>query len=788
MLKKALSLFLLLNFFSSLHALEIFINSADEEHERYSILHLKNKNNFLCQEIKDDFGVVTKIVCAFTKRPQVKIKKLQSDFFKIDTTIDKDTFFLIIIPHLQLKLIPVLFNLNVDNTIYQPNATMSNHWTIVGFKEKLPIIREKKKLEMSIDFPYYSDVNKFPYVGGLDLKGNPIHIEKVEDVTDYLKIKKFFKEKKYDKVMELIDEILDAYPNSLFKAEFLYYKMKAFNKLDNSESIIDISKIYLREYSSDENIPEVLSLTAKAHSNIGLNIDADYFFDRLFSEYEKSVFTQWGYIYKGEMLEESGGTKVAISFYEKALNETQNIDVAATAAYKLAHIHLAYSYEKSAEYIMKIIGAKPEFFNNDFKTSKNMMDTFAEREDYLTASEIAKALYEAVTMVSDDYEILVKDRALWLAKTIQTKKALKALSKYAKEFPDGDFINEIDVAKDAMFFDTEELNDSKKLQEYDKLIEEYNENATGKRATYEKAKLLLNMNKYYEVLDMKDEILNLDENEYKDLELIISDSVVGAMQESLKDKKCEDVLLLFNEYNQTLEKKWDNGMYMCAIKGGELELAKSIAFDNLKYEKFDLRKKWLYRYIQVEYKIGNNQKVIDASKDLIKLIEEDKKSPYLEVYRHIFDAYLRLDDTENMILFIIKIENIYGVSYKDLDRYVALMTLGNDRKDNVMIIKYGSIAYTIQVDTKSYPQSPLVEFTLYQAYIEQENFDKALKTIKSLDDVKLSKKRRARQKYLLGTVYSKLWRDEDASKAYEEAIKADFTSPWAKLAKSAKEI
>jgi len=37
-------------------------------------------------------------------------------------------------------------------------------------------------------------------------------------------------------------------------------------------------------------------------------------------------------------------------------------------------------------------------------------------------------------------------------------------------------------------------------------------------------------------------------------------------------------------------------------------------------------------------------------------------------------------------------------------------------------------------------------------------------------------------------VYSKLWRDEEATKAYQESIDADSTSAWAKLAQGAKEI
>jgi hypothetical protein len=50
----------------------------------------------------------------------------------------------------------------------------------------------------------------------------------------------------------------------------------------------------------------------------------------------------------------------------------------------------------------------------------------------------------------------------------------------------------------------------------------------------------------------------------------------------------------------------------------------------------------------------------------------------------------------------------------------------------------------------------------------------------------LKKNQRARQKYLLGSVLAKLWKDAEADKAYQEAIDADPASAWAGLAKSAK--
>ena len=780
-----LLLFLSTNF---LFALEISINGAKEQHQKFSTLHISDDKNFVCQAIKDDYEITTKIVCAFSKRPTKSVKKLQNNFFKIDTIIKKKTFFLVITPFHKIKLMPVVFNLTTDETLYQPAVDVSKHWMIIGYSNKLPLINNKLKPEIAINFPYYSSKDKLPYVGGLDIKGNPVYIKKVDDVADYLKIKKFYKEGNYKYAIDLIDEILGAYPNTLFKAELIYYKIKVYNELKNYENILDISKIYLREYSSDENIPEILSLTANAYSKIGQNTDADYFFDRLFSEHEDSIYTQWGYIYLGEMLEASGGTSKGIKFYKKALNETQDIDVATTAAYHLAQVKISNSLDESGKYIRKIIKAKPSYFTNDIRTSTEMMYTFADGAKYETASVIAKAILDEMNRQDDEYEALMQHRALWLAKTDKKTEALGAINDYLKMYPDGTFIDEIQIAKDELFFDTSDLNKSAKLAEYDKLILDYPNDSIGDRAVYEKAKLLLENGMFSDVLYSKNQLLNLNEEVYTDLDTIITDSAIGVMKNSLENRECQEVLNISNEYNITLSNKWDDGIYECSMMGGDYQLAKRVASENVKSKNLDERKKWLYRYIKIDFAIGNYSDVIDASKDLISLIDNVQTSKYQDVYRYLFDTYHRLEKSDDMISAIVDVQKVFGLDYKDLDRYASVMTIGSDKKDDNIVIKYAEEVMKIQKSSSSNPQSPFVEFTLYQSYTNKENYNSALEVIKSLNAVELNKSDRARQKYLLGTIYAKLWRDKEAIKAYQESIDADSTSAWAKLAKGAKEI
>ena len=770
----------------NLFALDISLQGAKENFKTYSILHLQDKDSFLCQEIKNDFEAVTKIVCAFSKAPSQKIEPLQNDFFKIDTKSKNKTFFIIITPYKKMKLYPIVFKLYLEDDVYQADVKLANHWMIVGYDEKIPYTDNDDISDISINFPFFLDKDKLPYVGSLDLKGNPVYIKEVGDVSSYLKIKKYFKNKKYEKCLELIDDVMYEYPNSLFNAELLYYKIIVNAELKNHDSVIELSKIFLREYSADNNVAEVLALTAKSYFLNGLNSQADYFFDRLFSEHSDSPYAKWGYIYKGEMLEESGNFTKAVFYYKKALNETDDIDIAATAAYRLALYYIDNVKKKEAnEYVMKIIKAKPEFFAKNYKTSLTMMQSFADVGEYLSAASIAKALLDNIDVNYDEYESILKNRALWLAKTTHKKEALVALNEYLKKFSDGMYESEVQVAKDGLFFDVNDENLTSKLATYDSLIETYRADTIGNRAIYEKAKLMLKNEMYREVLAFKDEILSLDKEQYKDIDEIINDAALGAMQMALDKKECKNVLDISSEYAISLSDNWDDGIYECAMKGADFTLAKKVADKNLKSKDLEIRKKWLYRYIKIDFATGNYSDVVKASNELITLIDNKKYMEYKDIYRILFDTYERLENDDKMIDTMDKLQKVYKTNYMDIERYMAMVSLGSQRKDDNLVIKYANEVMKIQYSSNSYAQSPFVEFTLYQSYINKQDYTQALRVIKSLDKIKLKSSERARQKYLLGSVYEKLWRDEDAQKAFQASIKADKTSPWAKLAKSA---
>lgn len=770
------------------YALEVSVDIAKDNFQKYSVFHLQDKNQFTCEAIHDDFGESKQVVCAFSKKPVQHIKQFSNEFFTVTTLLKKGTFFLSIKPKYKMQLFANVFDLTKESAVYTADASLSQEWFVVGYKKKMPLLQHKEHSDLALNFPVYLEKDKMPYVGSLDIKGNPVFIKKVEDVSEFIKVKKYFQEKNYDRCLEITQDILEKYPNTLFKSELLYYEIKIYFELQDYDNVIDKSKTFLREFSADHNVAEVLSLVSYAYGKTGLFSDSDYFFDRLFSEHKGSKYAQMGYIYKGALLEEAGGSKEAEKFYKKALYETQDIDVAVEASYHLAMLKLQIKAKDSVPYFDKILKAKPSFFKEHFQDSMKLVKTLASYSLYDTAAKIVDVLLQSIDPTYDEYEELLAYKGLYLAHTDKKKEALTALNDYMKKFPDGDFYEEASQAKDQLFFSIEDLNTTVKLQELNRLLDEYEDEDILDKALYEKAKVLNKMGKYNDVLALTDALHQLDEERFEDVDSIIQEAAVGAMQKALEKNECDKVIIISSDHNVTLSSKWDDKIYGCAMQGGDFQLAKSMVNKNLDAKDISEKMQWLYRYIKVNFATGSYEDVLSAAKDLIKLIEMEKTQKYNDVYRILFDTYSRLEKQDDMMQAMNKIEEVYKDHTQDIDRYAEMIAVGVAKNDENIVVKYGSKLFDIQQRTNSHAQSPYVEFSLYDAYTKLGEYRKALEVIQALDNIALKKEQRARQKYLLGNAFAKLWKDEKAQEAYDAAIKADPKSAWAKLAQSAKEL
>ena len=401
------------------------------------------------------------------------------------------------------------------------------------------------------------------------------------------------------------------------------------------------------------------------------------------------------------------------------------------------------------------------------------------------ASKISQILLAPVTKKDANYEQLLKNSGVWLAKTTEKAEAMKLLNRYIKEFPHGTFIDEVKTTKDSLFFDVNDGNMTANMANYDKLIQNYKNDSIGQKALYKKAQLLLQGQKYIEVLALKTPLKALDKKIYPNVDDMINQAASALIKLKLKDGKCSEVVSISSEYNIKLASDFDDDLYNCYMKIPQLTLAKNMAAANINTKILTQKIKWMYRYANVSFQTGEYNNAIKMGNDVITLIGRDKKSPYIDIYRTLFDAYQRVGDDNKMIVMMTNIVDAFGENFKDIERYVQMMGLATRMKDDNIIITYGEKVMSLQRKTSTYTQSPYSEFTTYQAYMNKGNTTKAIDILFSLDKRALSKEQRARQKYLLGSLLQKKGKNSEAKVQFKKSIEASKESPWAKLAADA---
>ncbi len=771
---------------TSLYALELTVKSGKEEGASFSTIHLKDDLPFVCEAQHDDFDQTKQIICAFSRRPSQDFKPLSNSFFSVTTETRDGTYFVIVTPFAKMELIPVLFELPKEKRVFSAPAERSKHWMIVGYTETMPLIREEAPTPTSINFPVTFSHDTMPYVGGLDIKGNPIKISRVKDVSEYLAIKRFYKVKNYEQALELTVATLDAYPDSIFRSELLLYQMRCYHHIGNPEGLLEISKEFLRAYASDENVPEVLAYTAHAYSQIGLYTDADYFFDRLFTEHEGERFATLGKIYKAEQLEDSGNSKKAITYYEEALNEAKDIDIAAQAAFRISRYYLDFGKtERAAEYARKIIDGNPGYFSEQLLESRDMALAFANRGDFDTAADITAVLLDTLNPGHEFYEPMLRDLGVWLAQTPRRDEAAAALDKYLKSYQYGDYVAEVQKARDALFFEMPDSNMTAKMAAFDALQEQYAGDPIADKALYQKALLLEGEGRYRDVLDMNASLARLDPGVYPDADALVPRAAKALMQQALEKKACSEVITISERYRVELNETWDEGVYECAMYGGNFAKAKSIANPYIKSTEIGTRMAWLERYIRADFATGNYEESAAGAEELITLAKSEKSRAYDNAYRVRFDALARMGNNEAMLQAIGDVEKAFGIDYKDVERYTQMVTAAKELKDSAMVEVFASKVMTLQERARSYTQSPYIEFALAAAQSDLGKSAEALKTVRSLDKRTLDAGQRARAKFMEGSLLQKLGRDGEAKAAYEAAVASDGESAWGQLAKDA---
>jgi len=782
--RSILLLLSLLIFQNTLFALNISVNAGREDGQNYSTIHIKEAFAFKCVSKINESDEMTEVQCLFPREPKEKFEKIKTSFFTIDSFSKNKKYYVRVLAHQKMKLIPIAHKLYEKNNIRSAHVyKTSAHWMIVGYSGTLPLIKIEQTPTLGLNFPLTMDEVKIPSVGALDISGMPIRLDQVKDVSDFMRIKAAYKAGNYDILATEVDALFTRFPNTIFRAELLLYKMRGFHHADENEALLEVSKEFMREYSDDENMAEVLAYTANAYSMVGLQQDGEYFYERLFKEFGDSKFSALGMVFLGDQFLQGGKLKEANSYFERALYKTDDVEVASMAAIRLAKMSLDKGdLERSSELYMKIIEGNANYLLHDVYKNYDNARAFANRGHQKTAAAIMSAITDSLSKNDDRYETMIKDIGLWLAETKDKPAAYTALKRYINTYGDSEFTQEVQEALDSLFYTPEDSNTSALMAEYDDLQEKYANQEIGQKAALQKAKLFYEQKKYQEVLKMEG---SGAENEPGYFELK-TDAALRLVLNNLEEGKCANAISLSQEHNITIERKHDKNLYDCAFKTGNYALAKSVSLMHLKDKKQRLQ--WLYNYAKTLNKTGEYEELVKVSADVIVLSDVENTSKYDDILQDTFRAYERLKNTQGMIKTIKELEKRRGLEYDDIELYVSMVKLGLKDRDDIIIQTYTNKVMKLQDKTNSYSQSPFVEFAALQVLKTQKKEKEQRELLNKLVKRDLSDKEKSRVQYMFGSLLMKEGKDKEAKASFEASIRADENSAWAGLSKDALEL
>jgi len=166
------------------------VQNGKEEQKPYSILHLRDTSYFKCESVRNDFDVITSIECQIPQASQHPFPTIQNTHFTVDYKPSSTGYSIVISPKTKIALFADSFDLLREPQTYRSSARKTKEWSIIGYSDSIPMLPEVKENQNALNLPIRSAKETYPYVGGLDLKGNPIKMKRIEDVNDYMEIKK----------------------------------------------------------------------------------------------------------------------------------------------------------------------------------------------------------------------------------------------------------------------------------------------------------------------------------------------------------------------------------------------------------------------------------------------------------------------------------------------------------------------------------------------------------------------------------------------------------------------
>ena len=784
-MKKSILLGIFFLFFStnSLFGLDLYINSGREKGENFAILNLVHDEPFVCEEFLNEKSEVEKIICPFDKYLTSRFIKSKTLFFIINPKVENKKLILEIYPKNKIKLFHGGEDLKELAMIPKERMKSAKHWQILGYKTTLPFLEKKSK--EGINFPIsFEEMVGLPSIGALDFKMRPMLDDVGPDKNYFLRIKGFVDRGAYEDALTLIDETLGLYPETIFKRDILHFKIKSLSGLDDveeNEEIVSLAKAWLEAYPADINVPEVLYILAKTYANMLFFDEGKHYYNQLFSEYKGHKFEHLARLDYADRLYEKGDREVTLRTYESVLDETKDLEVATQAALRLAEFYRKEgSKERAQEYLKIVYEANLPYFLKNIGKNYTRLQKWEDSKIYEYPAKILEYMLQKRDKSDKDYKDMLLDVAQWYDKSNNLPKAHEYYQKFLKEYPkdtDGKKIKEQD---DLLLLKTDSIASDEKLKHYDYVMEQYKGKEEAKIALEQKAKTLLELEKYKEIFDMREALG--DENP----SLLLA--LKALTLQAIKEKNCQDSSYYGSLYHDKIP--LDNAqklkLFDCLFKHKQYQSAQIIAQNQaLEAKNPQDKQDWLYNLGQVEFKRQNYAKSALAMRDVLTLSKSEKHKDAIWV---LYMSLRELKRDSEAFEFLAKLESTLKDDEKMIEVYRLTLQDSLIQKDDNAIKSYANKLMALQDKYLKYEYSPWVEFSITEAFVREGDFKNALDFAnKALKHAKEDKEK-IQSLYLQGYLHTKLNNKKEAISAYSECLANQAQSPWKNLCKDAKEI
>lgn len=736
-----------------------------EKNENFSIITMKHEKPFLCEESRDINNIVVAIECVISGFPSIKIPNNENEFFIITSTASNKNLRVFIKSKHNQALFANFLDLKKNIAIPKEKPKMSKNWQIIGFKDKIPFLSNKQS--NGLNFPIKIPNAALPSIGELDINANPLSYDVGADFNIFLNLREKFNAKAYAQAIIDADTLLNEFPHSIFARDSLLYKIRALNELNQVQEAIELAKSWSIKYAADTNIAEILFIIGENYSKMRNFSEARYYFNRVIDEYQNSKFATFAQTGIAKNIAANGDKKAPSAIFAKAYQNAKDIDSASYVALAWAEFELSVENNQNAsDLILRVANANPKYFLQHYAQSLNLFNILEQNKLYSAAAQAGSSILEFMPNEISK-EKLMFDISAWWELANEPQNAHKINELFLATFPNSNNLNAIKARDDNLIFSLNEPDLKKKIAQLDSIINNYPNTPNAKKAYEQKASALYQLNRFGEILSLKNN-LSSDNSNLKNayIKLIESSSDCKQIARYFLDSGEN---LITNNANAVFQCLFDLAIFDKARDLGEAMLQNSIN-TNQKYA-------WLYNLSNIYLKLSDYPKAAITSSDACTLANDNDKKQ--DCALNLFYALLGQKKYSDMLQALDIIPN--KSDKRMIEVYYELLLYAISNNDSIAIINYSSNILALQNRFNVRTHSPFVELNYANTLFNDNRFRNTLEVLENIFLLNLNSEESQKARYLRGRSHYELGDFNNAKIELDECVKIDAGSNLGQL-------